>query len=212
MLQRVSYILSAKLLDRVKMTDEFNDASPQWDDLRKCPRQREVLNEILDAASNRRLPPTSGELATKFHIARARAYSTLERLLEKGYIEWGRTSKHVSRAVRGVMPTRKAWIWRFSQETTTDPDFRHIPVIGEGVGAGNARVPYEDVREYLPLPARHLHNAEANAFILQVSGDSMMGDDGVFPDDYVVVVPDINPRDGDMAVVIADGQEYIKRL
>jgi len=40
----------------------------------------------------------------------------------------------------------------------------------------------------------------------------MMGDDGVFPDDYVVVVPDINPRDGDMAVVIADGQEYIKRL
>jgi repressor LexA len=193
------------------MMADFAKDPPQEDELAKCPRQSEVLNEILDAASGRRLSPTVGEIATRFSITRGCAYSTIVKLRDKGYIEW-EAPPNSRRAVRGITLTRKAWIWRFSKRPSKDPDSRRIPVIGEGAGAGNARVAYEDVSEYLPLPARHLHRREAEAFMVEVVGDSMEGEDGVLPGDYVVVVPDENPKDGDMAVVIVEGEAYVKRL
>jgi SOS-response transcriptional repressor LexA len=60
----------------------------------------------------------------------------------------------------------------------------------------------EEGKEYLPLPARFVRREDAIAG--RVRGDSMEGN-GVFEGDYVVMVPDPKPEDGEMVVVVAEG-------
>lgn len=60
----------------------------------------------------------------------------------------------------------------------------------------------EEGKEYLPLPARFVRREDAIAG--RVRGDSMEGN-GVFEGDFVVMVPDPEPADGEMVVVAAEG-------
>jgi SOS-response transcriptional repressor LexA len=69
-------------------------------------------------------------------------------------------------------------------------DIRIVPVFGD-IAAGDPRaitgyMPDGYVREYLPLPAQNL--PIDRVFVLNVVGDSMIGD-GILDGDQVLVVP-----------------------
>ena len=93
---------------------------------------------------------------------------------------------------------------------TAEPGLRLVPVLGKAAAGGSVLAAGEDT-EYLPLPTQYGHRDDA--FAVKMLGDSMAGD-GLLDGDYVVAVPDV-PKNGDMAVILVEGEEgeaTIKRL
>jgi repressor LexA len=200
-------------------------------DLESAPTQRKALEAILAAAEPGEPVPTLQELAETLELkAQSNVRRVLEELERKGYIVWERGLSGRARTGR-IRPTKKAYDWQEgSRETSVvplrrareaKPGVRLVPVSGEA--AAGTPIPAdeeslrpisddeESARDYLPLPARHLHPAEDEAFLVQVRGESMKGD-GVLPSDYVVVVPDLRWRNGEMVVVLLDGEVTVKRV
>jgi SOS-response transcriptional repressor LexA len=91
---------------------------------------------------------------------------------------------------------------------SSDSEVLLIPVVGE-VAAGTPVLADEQNREYLPLPARFVRREDA--FAAKVRGDSMTGD-GVHEGDYVVFVPDPEPKDGEMVVVLTEDIEGVEEV
>lgn len=89
------------------------------------------------------------------------------------------------------------------------PRTRFIPLMGR-IAAGNPIPNYgEDIEEYMPLPVSQVRGD--GAYAVRVVGDSMTGD-SVLDGDYVVVTPDPEPKNGEMVVVVIDGEATVKRL
>jgi SOS-response transcriptional repressor LexA/DNA-binding CsgD family transcriptional regulator len=88
------------------------------------------------------------------------------------------------------------------------PNVQLVPVL-ETVAAGQPALAAEEVTEYLPVPPQHAQRQDV--FALKVHGDSMSGD-GVLDGDYVIVIPDPEPEDGDMVVALIGGESIIRRL
>jgi repressor LexA len=61
--------------------------------------------------------------------------------------------------------------------------------------------------EYVPLPAEYTHRDDA--FAVKVKGESMR-EDGVHDGDYAILVPEPEPKDGEMVVVVAEGVEGVE--
>lgn len=78
-----------------------------------------------------------------------------------------------------------------------------VPMLGE-VAAGMPILANEESGEYLPLPARFVRREDA--FVAKVRGESMVGD-GVFDRDYIVLVRDPDPKDGEMVVALTEDIE-----
>jgi repressor LexA len=190
-------------------------------DLESAPTQQRVLTEILDASERGEPPPTLEELTKKLgQAAKSNIHRALKELKRKDYIEWDRAKSRVrSRTIR---PTGKALALRSPEqepeqapkvvslvgELTKDADARLVPLLSK-VAAGQPILAEENVRDYLPLPDRHVRGAEV--FMLEVKGDSMNGD-GVLEGDYVVVESNRAPGDGEMVVALVDGEAVVKRL
>lgn len=200
-------------------------------DLESAPTQRKALEVIFASEEPGEQVPTLQEFAAVLGLkAPSNVHRVLEELEAKGYIVWDRAPSGRARTGR-IRLTKKAYGWRsgsqglgvvpFPQYRAVAPGAQLVPLRGEA-GAGTPiladeesvrQIPDdpENVRQYLPLPARRLHPAEDEAFMVKVKGESMTGD-GVLPGDYVVVVPDQEWRNGDMLVVIVDGEAMVKRV
>ena len=203
-------------------------------DLESAPTQQKALEVILAAAEPGEPVPTLQELAA---ILKLRAPSNVRRVLDqlerKRYITWDRGPSGRAKTGR-IRPTEKAYEWREKREESARPGVaplrqarsaargvRFVPVLGEAAAGTPILADTESVRpipddeesarQYLPLPARRLHNAEDEAFLVQVRGESMIGD-GVLPGDYVVVAPDSEWRNGEMVLVLLDGETTVKRV
>ena len=89
-------------------------------------------------------------------------------------------------------------------------DVRLVPVLGNAAAGVPILAGGEDV-EYLPVSSQY---TDQDTFAIKVRGDSMAGD-GVLDGDYVIVTRDTDPKDGDVVVVLAEGEEdeaTVKRL
>jgi SOS-response transcriptional repressor LexA len=92
-------------------------------------------------------------------------------------------------------------------------DIRSVPLLSY-IAAGEPR-PVDDsnVKEYLPLPARHVRGEKV--FLLKVEGNSMTGADGILDGDYIIVEKREDWDDGDMVVVLLEDDDYkatVKRI
>ena len=65
--------------------------------------------------------------------------------------------------------------------------FRSVPLLWTVAAAKPRLDSEENIREYLALPAQHVRGDEI--FMMEVTGDSMTGEDGVLEEDYVIVDP-----------------------
>lgn len=91
-----------------------------------------------------------------------------------------------------------------------DPDVRSVPLLWEVAAGPPIPADVESVRDYLPLPAKHVRGEDP--FMFQVRGDSMTGEDGILGGNYVIVDGSAGWENGNMVVVLIGGEATVKRI
>jgi repressor LexA len=152
-------------------------------------RQREVLEFIARTIEERGYPPSLREICEEMGISSTRgALRHLQALERKGYIS--RTPG--ARALR-LEKGRSGGAY--------------LPLLGE-VPAGPLRYAFEEVEEWVPVPAEW---GKESRFILRVRGDSMIGDH-IQDGDLVVVDPQSSGEEGEIVVALVGDEVTVKRL
>lgn len=85
-----------------------------------------------------------------------------------------------------------------------------LPYADQGIQAGFPSPAQDYISESIDLN-REIVKHPAATFYGRVSGESMI-DDGIDPDDIIVIDRSIEPRDGDLAVCCVDGEFTLKRI
>jgi repressor LexA len=159
-------------------------------------RQREVFDFISRYLSRHGYPPTVREIGKAVGLhSPSTVHAHLSKLESLGVLKRDPTKPRamevmVERAKRVVTP-------------------RGLPLVGQ-VAAGEPIVAEENVEEYLQVP--DVIGGEAGDYILRVRGESMK-DAGIFEDDFVVVRPGPEAKDGDIVVALVGEEEAtVKRF
>lgn len=158
--------------------------------LRKLtPRQQEILEYILNHASEYGYPPTIRRIGDQFHINSPNGVKDhLLALQRKGAI------KLHPKTSRGI-------------EILQRPQ-RGIPLLGR-VAAGLPILAEENIDDYLTLES--FFPSDGRVFALEVKGDSMTGD-GILDGDIVIVKPQRTAQNGDIVVALIDNEATVKHF
>jgi repressor LexA len=157
------------------------------------PKRTAILTFIRDRIADRGQPPSLAEICEAFGFAsRSVARKHIVALTEAGFIE---VTANQARGIRLVEHNRR-------------PEMLEIPLIGR-VAAGVPIEPDVGVRDHLMFDARMF--ARTPDFLLQVEGDSMIGD-GILDGDLVGVKRQHEARNGQIVVARLDGEVTIKRF
>lgn len=137
-------------------------------------RQRQTLQFIADAVTERGYPPSVREICKALGLASSSTvHSHLQALQRKGYVK--------------IDPTKpRAIELLFDPETgfaVERSPARSVPLLGR-IAAGAPVLAEENVDEIYPMPAELV--GDGNVFMLEVAGDSMI-DAGILDGDYVIV-------------------------
>ena len=158
------------------------------------PRQREILEVIVDHQRERGFPPSVREIGEAVGLkSPATVKSHLDNLRDLGYL---RRDPSKPRALEV----------RYDPASGANADrrpVRHIPLVGD-VAAGTDVIASENVEELVPMPADLTGDGEL--FMLRVRGDSMI-DAGIFDGDFVVCRSQITAEDGAIVVAGISGEE-----
>ncbi|MCD6352272.1 MAG: transcriptional repressor LexA [Armatimonadetes bacterium] len=159
------------------------------------PRRRQILAYIQQKIAESGYPPTVREIGEAVGLrSTSTVHFHLRALEEAGYLE---RSPLLTRAMRPVSP-----------EDDKQRPVRYVPVVGR-VAAGQPILAEENIDEILPLPNDYLPGAEV--FLLQVRGDSMIGDD-IRDRDLVIVQRQNTANNGDIVVALIGDEATVKRL
>lgn len=85
-----------------------------------------------------------------------------------------------------------------------------LPYANEGIQAGFPSPAQDYISESIDLNREIVHHPAAT-FYGRVSGESMI-EDGIDPDDIIVIDRSLEPRDGDLTVCCVDGDFTLKRI
>jgi len=152
-------------------------------------KQKRALELIRSNIQETGYPPTVRELcrALGFHSS-ATAFKYLKILEKKGYI---RREKEKTRAIK------------------LTPQIRNFPLVGK-VAAGNPLLALQEYTEIIPVPEELAGNT--GSFLVQVEGDSMIGDH-ILNGDYVMINPQSNADNGDIVIALVNQEEVtVKRF
>lgn len=168
------------------------------DDL--APRQRALLDFIASYQDQKGIPPTIREIGEALGIKSTNGVSDhIKALVKKGYLDRVGDARS-SRGVR-VSPAARGG---FRDEATVA-----VPIIGR-VAAGSPVLAEENYAGTLHIDSAMIpHNAPA--FALTVTGSSMI-EDGILDGDYVFVRKQETARNGEISVVMVDGDATVKRI
>ena len=177
------------------------DAS-QRDDL--SPRQHAILTYIRDAVRERGYPPSVREIGEAVGLSSTSSvHNHLHQLERAGYL---RRDQSRPRALEVLPPPGEA-----ADDAATvvaDTTVRRIPLVGE-IAAGAPIIAEEHIEQELALPQELV--GEGTLFMLRVRGESMI-EDGVLPDDYVVVRQQPTVEQGEMCAALVEGEATVKRF
>ena len=164
------------------------------------PRQQELLEFVVSAVEQRGVVPSYREIGAALGIGSTNAVSDhLKALIRKGYVERvGEPGRP-----RSLRLTEKATGFIEDENVTAVPVLGRIaagvPLLAEENYEGSVRVD----QSMLPPGGR--------VFALIVTGDSMI-EDGIFDGDTLFVRQKSDARDGEIAVVMVDGEATVKRI
>lgn len=85
-----------------------------------------------------------------------------------------------------------------------------LPFADKGIQAGFPSPAQEYITESIDLNREIVHHPAAT-FYGRVAGDSMI-EEGIEPDDIIVIDRSLEPVDGDLAVCCVDGEFTLKRI
>lgn len=167
------------------------------DDL--APRQRALLDFIASYQDQKGIPPTIREIGEALGIKSTNGVSDhIKALVKKGYLERVGDARS-SRGVRLSQTARGG----FREEATVA-----VPLLGR-VAAGSPVLAEENYARTFHIDSAMMpHNAPT--FALTVQGNSMI-EDGILDGDFVFVKKQNTARNGEMAVVMVDGDATVKR-
>lgn len=160
------------------------------------PAELKALEVIIDRAECGEPVSSYAELANALGISsRSRVGNVIAALENEGLIDVQRTAKgrvktHTIRPA-GMRRTRT------------------VPVLGRVAAGQPILADADSIEEFISLPADRARGAEV--YMLQVKGDSMIGD-GILDGDHVVVVVDPRPVPGDIAVVLIGEEATVKHI
>ncbi len=155
-------------------------------------KQQRML-KFIEGRLRENNPPSQREIAAHFGLAQNAAYQLIGYLKKKGYL----TSSGGHRGLRLSGEYLKS-----SRHT------QGVPIVGR-VAAGDPILAEENVEDYVNI--KELLGLSDNAFLLRVSGDSMV-DEGIMDGDLVAVEPAGEVESGRLAVVLLDDEATVKRL
>ena len=161
------------------------------------PRQRQILQYILQHIDVRGYPPTVREIGEAVNLSSS---STVHAHL--------RTLEHAGLIKRDAILTRAI---RLLPDTTRRSNVQrlvYLPIIGR-VAAGKPSLAVEDFEETFPLPHDFLGGSDG--FMLRVRGDSMI-EDGIHDGDLVIVRRQEIAENGDTVVALMDNEATVKRF
>ncbi|MDD2786295.1 MAG: transcriptional repressor LexA [Patescibacteria group bacterium] len=149
------------------------------------PKQKEVLDYIIQFINDRGYAPSFREIADGLDLASpSTVHVHIQALRSRGFLKAGG-------AARELEPTDKAVRWGRS-------------VLLPLAGLITAGLPIEAVeeRETMAVPV-DLAPDSSNSYVLRVKGESMI-EDGIHDGDYVVVERNPSPKNGDVVVALLD--------
>lgn len=150
------------------------------------PKQKEVLDYIVQFINEEGYPPSYREIAEGLKLASpSTVHVHIQALRERGYLRSNTGS------ARELEPTDKAVRWGKS-------------VVLPLKGLITAGQPIEALEEHetFAVPV-DLAPDSANSYVLRVKGESMI-EDGILDGDFVVVERNPSPKNGDVVVALLD--------
>jgi len=201
---------------------ELPDGPPDSSGL--TPRQRKVLEAIVEAVETRGYPPSMREIGEQVGLTSsssvAHQLSSLERL---GYL---RRDPNLPRAIElrhpdgHVISTRPSASTALSLHDGTDgtdvtdetdindsaPLPAYVPMVGR-IAAGGPILAEQQVESIMPLPRELVGQGEL--FMLRVVGESMI-DAAICDGDWVVVRSQNTAENGDIVAAMLDDEATVK--
>jgi len=161
------------------------------------PRQKQVLQYILDTIEKSGYPPSIREIGKAMGISSLEGVTChLKALEKKGHIK--RDSSH--RSIR-VLPSAKPVV---EKEGVV-----RLPLLGS-IAAGAPILAEQNVEDWIPIPKSLVRN-NRDAFLLKVKGDSMKGDH-ILDGDLIVARYQVDAENGETVVAVIDGEATVKRF
>jgi repressor LexA len=158
-------------------------------------REAKALSVIMDAIESGDPVSSYAELTAATGLPARRISALIAHLEGRGLVEvrrdkGGRVRTHTIRAA-GRAQTRT------------------VPVLGRVAAGMPILADSEAIEEFISLPADRARGAEV--YMLEVRGESMIGD-GILDRDHVVVVTDPRPPRGAIAVVLIGEEATVKHV
>ncbi len=159
-------------------------------------KQRRILDFIRNEQLNKGYPPSVREICEAVGLkSTSTVHGHLERLEKKGYIRRDPTKPRAIEIMEdGFTPIRHEMI--------------NIPIVGK-VAAGEPLLAIEHIEDYFPIPADYISGNDANLFMVQVQGDSMINA-GIFNDDMLIVRQQEVADNRDIVVALLDDSVTVK--
>jgi repressor LexA len=154
-------------------------------------RQRKVLEFLTSYAKKYGYPPTIREIGEHFGFFWTAARGFLQSLERKGFIKIN-PAKSRGIEIIGLKPAEGL----------------KVPLVGK-IRAGKPILATEDIEAHI-LIDKSLFPAE-NAFILKVTGDSMI-EAGILDGDFIVVKPQRVIENGEIGVFLIGDEATVKRI
>ena len=185
------------------------------------PKQKQILDWIEHYLKTRQTMPSRREIAAGLGLSSpATIQQHIEALEKKGFLKRGDTRE--SRALQWTARSKKHFLARTSKETSSDggdPKFEteldSIPLIGTIAAGYPIEVFTQTETKRVPLNLflsdREALRSKNDLYMLSVRGDSMM-DDGILPEDWVILRKVKEARSGDTVAALLNGEATLKRL
>jgi repressor LexA len=168
------------------------------DDL--SPRQQEIFEFIRTSLDQRGVSPSYREIGGALGIGSTNAVSDhIKALVRKGYIE----------RVGGRGAPRSIRLTEAAADTFEDDGVQGIPILGR-IAAGLPLLAEENYEGTLRVDSSMVPRG-GKIFALVVTGESMI-EDGIQDGDYLFVREKQTARNGEIAVVMVDGEATVKRF
>ena len=160
-------------------------------------KQDKILKFIVEYVNDKGYPPSIREIGNSFGISSLRGVTVhLDALERKGFIKRMSTSRSIT-------------VIGHTGSTAPNRNVTMLPIVGT-IAAGVPITATENVSGHVPVPQEMLHNTQG-AFVLEVKGDSMIGEH-IMPRDYVVIKPQATAENGDLVAVRLGDEATVKRI
>jgi repressor LexA len=169
-------------------------------------RQQQALDFITTCLEERGYPPTLREIGEHMGIRSTNGVNDhLKALERKGYL-----AREVLKS-RALRPIDETIAEIAAEEPVFDVERISIPILGR-VAAGQPILAEENVIDRVSVDRFFVGRVPpSEVFGLQIQGDSMI-EDGIFNGDFIFVRKATAARQGEIVVVMIDGEATCKRF